>query len=41
MKKAEYHVTVKDDDKAEAILTEIDTFFIQLEQRHSEAHVEA
>jgi len=41
MKKAEYHITIKDEDKAEAILTEIDTMFIELERKHPELHIDA
>jgi hypothetical protein len=41
MKKAEYHITIKDDSRAEAILTDIDTMFIELEQKHPELHIEA
>ena len=41
MKKAEYRVTIKDDNKAEAILTDIDMMFIELEQKHPELHIEA
>lgn len=41
MKKAEYYITIKDDDKAEAILTEIDMVFIQLEHNHPELHIDA
>jgi hypothetical protein len=39
MKKAEYTITIKDDNNAENILTKIDTFFIELEHKHPEAHV--
>ena len=39
MKKAEYHITIKEDSKAEAILNEIDAFFIDLEQKHPELTV--
>jgi hypothetical protein len=39
MRKAEYRITIKDNDKAEAILNEIDQFFIQLEQKHPELEV--
>jgi hypothetical protein len=41
MRKAEYRITIKDDDRAEAILTDIDMMFIELEQKHPELHVEA
>jgi hypothetical protein len=41
MQKAEYRITINADDTAEAILTDIDTFFIELEHKHPEAHVEA
>jgi len=41
MRKAEYRITIKDDSKAEAILTDIDMMFIELEQKHPELHVEA
>jgi len=41
MKKAEYCITIKDDNKAEAILTDIDTMFIELERKHPELHVDA
>jgi hypothetical protein len=41
MKKAEYHITVKDDNTAEAILTEIDMMFIDLERKHPELHIDA
>jgi len=39
MKKAEYRITIKDDSTAESILTEIDTFFIELERKHAELRV--
>jgi hypothetical protein len=39
MKKAEYRITIKDDGTAESILTEIDTFFIELERKHPEVTV--
>ena len=41
MKKAEYHITIKDDSKAEAILTDIDMMFIELERKHLELHIDA
>jgi hypothetical protein len=41
MKKAEYRITINADDKAEDILTEIDTMFIELEQKHPELHIDA
>jgi hypothetical protein len=41
MRKAEYRITIKDDNTAEAILTEIDMMFIQLERKHPELHIEA
>lgn len=41
MKKAEYRITVKDDNTAESILTEIDTFFIDIEHKYPNVQVEA
>jgi hypothetical protein len=39
MRKAEYRITIKDDNKADAILTEIDMMFIELERKHPELHI--
>jgi hypothetical protein len=41
MQKAEYQVSVKNDVEAEAIFTEIDRFFIELEQKHANVQVKA
>jgi hypothetical protein len=41
MKKAEYRITIKDDNTAESILTEIDAMFIALERKHPELNVQA
>ena len=34
-----YNITIKDNDKAEAILNEIDMMFIDLEKKHPELEV--
>jgi hypothetical protein len=40
MRKAEYHITIKDDRKAEQILNEIDLAMIRLERKHPELKVQ-
>ena len=41
MRKAEYTITIKDDSNAEQILTEIDTFLIDIEHNYPNVQVEA
>ena len=41
MKKAEYQVKAESDTEAETIFTEIDQFFIELEQKHPNVQVKA
>ena len=40
MRKAEYRITINDDANAEAILNEIDNYFIELEHKYASVHVE-
>jgi hypothetical protein len=41
MKTAEYRITISDDANAEAILNEIDEYFIELEHRYTTVQVQA
>jgi hypothetical protein len=41
MPKAEYTITIKENSNAEQILTEIDTFFIDIEHKYPNVHVKA
>jgi hypothetical protein len=41
MRKAEYTITIKDDSNAEQILTEIDTFFIDIEHKYANVRVKS
>ena len=41
MRKAEYTITIKDESNAEQILTEIDTFLIDIEHKYPNVHVKS